>query len=167
MRITLGRKLFFYTSILLLTVLLIAFVVLERNQARQWHDYLKIQQLAFARFATPELLKHFRGNFSEAAGPAHRQQLQGLLNFNPDLITFSIYSPTGRVLFDSPPSFAVSLPDFSYDLKTLNAVLDPVSQLLESTDGQTFLEVVAPAFGPSGQKVLSVRYLFSFQSVEQ
>ena len=66
MQITLGRKLFIYTSALLLTVVLMTFMVLERNQARQWREYLQVQQLAFARFATPELLKHFRGNFSDA-----------------------------------------------------------------------------------------------------
>jgi len=166
MRITLGRKLFLYNSVLLLTVLLGAFAVLEQNQARQWRDYLKVQQLAFARFATPELLKHFRGNFSMAAGPAHQQQLQGLLSFNPDLITFTIYSPTGRVLFEQPALLEYVVPDSKYDLATLSAVMNPVANTLATADGSNVLEVVAPAFGPSGQKVLYVRYLFSFNSVE-
>ncbi|WP_303722788.1 sensor histidine kinase [Malonomonas rubra] len=167
MQITLGRKLFFYTSILLLAVLLIAFGVLERNQARQWREYLNVQQVAFARFATPELLKHFRGDFSQAAGPAHYQQLQGLLSFNPDLMNFTIYSPTGRVLFELNPSESDSLPKRPLNLEKLDDIIGPVSNILVSDDGRNVLEVVAPAFGPSGQKVLFVRYSFSFQSVEQ
>lgn len=167
MRITLGRKLFIYTSVLLLVVLLAAFAVLERNQARQWQESLNVQQLAFARFATPELLKHFRGNFSQAAGPAHREQLKGLLSFNPDLIKFIIYSPTGRVLFDPPPFNGEQLPLLPVDQAWLMSVLDPVSRTLELADNRRLLEVVAPAFGPSGGKVLNVRYLFSFQTVDR
>lgn len=167
MRITLGRKLFIYTSILLLTVLLLAFAVLERKQARQWRESLNVQQLAFARFATPELLKHFRGNFSQAAGPAHREQLKGLLSFNPDLIKFTIYSSTGRVLFDLPPLNNQTLPPLSADLVWFATVRDPVSRTLELDAEQRLLEVVAPAFGPSGEKVLNLRYLFSFQTVDR
>lgn len=167
MRITLGRKLFLYTSILLLAVLLIAFAVLERNQSRQWREYLNVQQLAFARFATPELLKHFRGNFNQADDPARRQQLQGLLSFNPDLIKFTIYSPTGRALYDQPTLPTVNIPDLPADLQKLTAALEPISQTLSLVDGRNILEVVAPAFGPSGHPVVYVRYLFSFQSVEQ
>lgn len=167
MKITLGRKLFLYTSLLLLAVLLVVFTVLERNQARQWREYLNVQQLAFARFATPELLKHFRGNFSQATGPAHQQQLQGLLSFNPDLIKFTIFSATGRVLYDLPSLAAVDFPENFPAVDGLAAIFDPVLRTLTLADDRNILEVVAPAFGPSGQKVLYVRYLFSFQSVEQ
>lgn len=166
MRITFGRKLFLYTSMLLLAVLLVAFAVLERNQARQWREYLSVQQLAFARFATPELLKHFRGDFEQATRPAHRQQLQGLLSFNPDLVKFSLYSPTGRMLFDPAPLTTDDLSLLSASLPVLSNIMEPVSQTLVLADGRNLLEVVAPAFGPTGQKVLYVRYLFSFQSVE-
>ncbi len=167
MRVTLGRKLFLYTSLLLLAVLLLAFAVLEQRQARQWREYLNVQQLAFARFATPELLKHFRGNFSQATGPAHQQQLQGLLSFNPDLIKFTIYSPTGRLLFDQPPLQDLPLPEAKPDLESAVPALDPISRTISVADGINVLEVIAPAFGPSGDKVLYIRYLFSFQSVEQ
>ncbi|NOY12232.1 MAG: HAMP domain-containing histidine kinase [Deltaproteobacteria bacterium] len=167
MRLTLGRKLFLYTSILLLAVLLGAFAVLERNQARQWQDYLNVQQLAFARFATPELLRHFRGDFNQAAGSAHRQQLKGLLSFNPDLIKFTIYSPSGRVLFDLPPLNGERLPTLPVDRAWFAAALDPVSRTLKPDGQRRLLEVVAPAFSPSGEKVLNVRYLFSFASVDR
>lgn len=168
MKFTLGRKLFLYTSGLLVAVLLIAFAVLERNQARQWSQYLQVQQIAFARFATPELLKHFRGNFREAAGPAHREQLTGLLSFNPDLVKFTIFSTSGRVLFDPPPmQKGLLLPETSIDIEWAAAALDPLSRTLSLDDGSQLLEVVAPAFGPSGGKVLNVSYLFSFRSVEQ
>lgn len=166
MRITFGRKLFLYTSMLLLAVLLVAFAVLERNQARQWREYLNVQQLAFARFATPELLKHFRGDFKQAADPAHRQQLQGLLSFNPDLVKFTIYSPTGRKLFDPPAMTTDDLSALPSSVPALATVVAPVSQTLTLADGRKILEVLAPAFGPTGQTVLYVRYLFSFQSVE-
>jgi signal transduction histidine kinase len=167
MKATLGRKLFLYTSLLLLAVLLLAFAVLESRQSRQWREYLNVQQLAFARFATPELLKHFRGNFSQAAGPAHREQLKGLLGFNPDLIKFTIYSPTGRILFDPPPLNSQDAPDVSADIEWGVDALDPVARTVKQADGSSVLVVVAPAYGPSGDKVLYVRYLFSFQSVEQ
>ncbi len=168
MKFTLGRKLFLYTGGLLIAVLLIAFAVLEHNQERQWSEYLHVQQIAFARFATPELLKHFRGNFSEATGPEHREQLAGLLSFNPDLVKFSLYSISGRLLFD-PPSQGSNqlLPEHSTDISWAAAALGPVSRTLQLADGSQMLEIVAPAFGPSGGKVLNVRYLFSFASVEQ
>ncbi len=168
MQITLGRKLFFYTSGLLLFVLLIAFAVLERGQARQWQEYLQVQQIAFARFATPELLKHFRGNFSQATGPAHREQLEGLLGFNQDLLKFSLHSPSGRVLFDPPPlSQSDPIPSSQPSLVWARDALDPVARSIALDDGRRLLEIVAPAFGPTGAKVLSVRYLFSFSSVDQ
>ncbi len=168
MQVTLGRKLFFYTSGLLLCVLLIAFAVLERGLARQWQDYLQVQQVAFARFATPELLKHFRGNFSQASGPAHREQLDGLLGFNQDLIKFSLHSPSGRVLFDSPPRVPTAdLPETPGRLDWAETALDPVARPIELATGGRLHEVIAPAFGPTGARVLSVRYLFSFQSVDQ
>ncbi len=168
MKLTLGRKLFLYTSGLLVAVLLIAFAALEHNQERQWSEYLQVQQIAFARFATPELLKHFRGNFSQANSPAHREQLAGLLSFNPDLVKFTIYSTSGRILFDPPAMFkGQPLPNHPVDIEWAAAALDPVSKTLQLPDGTQLLEIVAPAFGPSGGKVLNVRYLFSFQTVEQ
>ena len=168
MKLTLGRKLFLYTSGLLIAVLLVAFAVLERNQARQWSEYLQVQQVAFARFATPELLKHFRGNFSQAIGPAHREQLTGLLSFNPDLVKFTIYSTSGRILFDPPPLVpGQTWPEQPAAIDWAAAALDPAFRTLLLADGKQMLEIVAPAFGPSGGKVLNIRYLFSFQSVEQ
>ena len=149
-------------------MLLLAFAALEHNQTRQWKEYLQVQQVAFARFATPELLKQFRGNFSQATGPAQREQLTGLLSFNPDLVKFSLYSISGRLLFDPPPLHKNQpLPEQSSDIDWAAAALDPVSRTLQLADGSQMLEIVAPAFGPSGGKVLNVRYLFSFLSVEQ
>ncbi|NIQ08609.1 MAG: hypothetical protein GWO08_01200, partial [Gammaproteobacteria bacterium] len=59
----LRRKLLVYTGGIVAIVLLATFMLLERNQAQAWEDYLFNQSLSFARLATPELLKRFRGSF--------------------------------------------------------------------------------------------------------
>ncbi len=169
MRITLGKKLFFYTSGILIAVLLSTFLVLARNQARQWEDYLRAQSLSFARLATPELLKTFRGVFPPQNDASLRQILD-FLGLNRDLIRFSLITPTGRRLFHSP-----DLPGFSGfpALEETDPVLarrlresEPTALTLTLPDGRRVLDVVSPAFGPTGEHVLSVRYLISYASLD-
>ena len=94
MQVTIGKKFFFFTAILLMVVLAATLTVLERQQVRQWEDHLHAQSRSFARLATPELLKFFRGSFS----PSRRLEdgkLREILAFNPDLVHFSLYSAGG------------------------------------------------------------------------
>jgi signal transduction histidine kinase len=170
MKLTLGKKLFFYTSGTLVVLLLMTFLVLERNQSRQWEEHLRAQSLSFARFATPELLKLFRGSFPPREGATLRD-VYDFLGFNRDLIRFSFLSTSGRVLFRSP-----NFPDFiDLDL-TLVDEGDGLSSRLQDSrttvrtwtvpgDGRV-LDLVTPAFGPTGEQILSVRYLLSYDSVD-
>ncbi len=169
MSASLGKKLFFYTGGALVGVLLVTFVVLERNQSRQWEDHLRSQSLAFARFATPELLKFFRGSFA----PGQNQRLAGVsefLAFNSDLIQVFIYSPSGRRLYHSPPlgkfsGQALELDDSPALLARL-ANPEPDLQMSYLPDGGRAIDLLTPAVGPTGVQVLAVRYLISFESVE-
>lgn len=106
MTVSLGKRFFIYTGVMLTAVLLLVFTALERNQSRQWEEFLHSQSLSFARFATPEILKQFRGTFppSDESSLAY---VYDFLGFNRDLIRFTIYSPGGRMLFQSP-----QFPDF-------------------------------------------------------
>ncbi|BCR05721.1 hypothetical protein DESUT3_27900 [Desulfuromonas versatilis] len=169
MRITLGKKLFFFTSCLLVAVLLSTFLVLARNQARLWEDYLRSQSLAFARLATPELLKTFRGVFPPQ-NQANLRQVLDFLGLNRDLIRFSLLAPTGRSLFDSPdlPGFD-DFPPLDTEEHSLSRRLqqgEPTVQTLTLSDGRRVLDVLSPAFGPTGEHILSVRYLVSYASVD-
>jgi len=168
MQMTLGKKLFLYTTGTLVGLLLITFLFLERNQSRQWEEHLLAQSVSFARFATPELLKLFRGAFP----PQHEAILGDVydfLGFNQDLIEFSFVAQGGRALFRSPrfPAFL--------DLDLAGSV--PEEPLLEDASGTTVrtytladggrvLDLITPAFGPTGERVLSVRYLISYDSVD-
>jgi signal transduction histidine kinase len=121
-------------------LLIVTFMVLERNQAQAWEDYLFNQSLSFARLATPELLKRFRGSFPPDE-PADIADMHEFLGLNRDLVQFSLVSATGRRLYTSS-AFA----DFP------------------GLDLQSFL--IEPAFGPTGQQVVSVRYLISYDSID-
>lgn len=168
MKITLGKKIFFYTSTTLVGLLLVTFLLLERHQARQWEQYLSAQSLAFARFATPELLKLFRGDFAEAESGS-RQGVYDFLSVNRELVQFAIYNPNGRQLFVSQPFRGfeqlplqqLAAADFSAGRPGPEPQLRPLSL---GSVGQ-LLEVLVPAFGPTGEQVLTVRYLISQASL--
>ncbi len=98
MRTSLGKKLLFYTGGILALLLVVTFMVLERNQAQAWEDYLFNQSLSFARLATPELLKRFRGSFPPDE-PADIADMHEFLGLNRDLVQFSLVSATGRRLY--------------------------------------------------------------------
>lgn len=168
--LTLGRKFFLYTGGTLAVVLLTAFLILEHQQARQWEDHLRTQSNSFARLATPELLKLFRGDFPPRETAVLRD-VYDFLSFNRDLVRFEIYGLGGRQLFQSP-----LFPDF-LDLPLTDAAIPldrerlqvprPTLQTLTLPDGQRLLDLVEPAFGPTGAQVLSIRYLISFDSVDR
>jgi two-component system, NtrC family, sensor kinase len=169
MRLTLGRKFFLYISSTLLLLLLLTLLVLERNQSRQWREYLIAQNLSFARFATPELLKIFRGSFPKPQTIILRD-VHDFLGINRDLISFSLHSPNGKVLYQSPPfTDFIDLPDIPMDNATLLPRLQqprPTAETLLLAGGVRILELVVPAFGPTGEQVLAARYLVSFASVD-
>lgn len=170
MKLTLGRKLFLYTAATLIAVLFVTFLVLERTQARQWEGYLQEQSVAFARFATPEVLKQFRGEFAAPSA----DKLGGLSDFlrlNRDLVRIEIVSGSGRLLYGSPlfPGYrSLAIP------KSLEQI-DPQrlkqhgtnTKILHLGDGQRLLDLITPAYGPTGTLVLSIRYLISYDSVDQ
>lgn len=171
MKLTLGQKLFVYTSALLVLLLLATFLVLERIESRQWEEYLQTQSLSFARLATPELLKRFRGDFSGTKSGMRLENFD-FLAVNRDLVTFSFTAPTGRVLFRSP-----QFPDF-IDLVLSDEQLfssATASDLLSDTRvitqqlpaGGRVLGIEVPAFGPTGETILTARFIFSYNSVDQ
>ena len=169
MRTSLGKKLQIYTGGIVALLLLVALLVLERNQAQAWEDYLFNQSLSFARLATPELLKRFRGAFppdepSEIAG------MHEFLGLNRDLVQFSLVSATGKRLY-----LSAIFDDFrdidlqSFDREDLTVRLAAERTTLQTRrlpDGRRLLDLVEPAFGPTGQRVISVRYLISYDSID-
>lgn len=169
MRTTLSRKLLFYTGSIVVVLLLAAFLILERSQAQAWNDYLYTQSLAFSRLATPELLKRFRGVFPPET-PAEVSAMAESLALNRDLVQFSLVSPSGRRLYQSPPfpSFAsLDLQLFTdEDLAGRVASGRGSVRTRSLPDGRRLLDLLEPAFGPSGQQVLAVRYLISYDSVD-
>ena len=100
MRTGLAKKLLFYTGGILALLLLLTFMLLERNQAQAWEDYLFSQSLSFSRLATPELLKRFRGSFPPDE-PSDIADMHEFLGLNRDLVQFSLVSATGRRLYVS------------------------------------------------------------------
>ncbi len=171
-RLTLARTFFLYIAVTLSVVLLTAFFVLERNQSRQWEEYLRSQSVSFARFAAPEILKQFRGSFP-APDAAHLAGMYDFLGFNRDLIRFSIYSPTGRLLFESPlfPDYIdLPLTEFNGDEQTLSDRLHVPRTTLQTAiagDGRRLLDLITPAFGPTGEQTVAVRFLISYDSVDR
>jgi signal transduction histidine kinase len=168
-RTTLSRKLLVSTGSIIVVLLSVTFLILERSQAQAWADYLYTQSLAFARLATPELLKRFRGTFPPET-PEDVSAMAEALALNRDLVQFSLVSPSGRRLYQSPlfPAFA------GLDLGTV-ANEDLVERVAGGrgsvrtralSDGRRILDLLEPAYGPSGQQVLSVRYLISYDSVD-
>lgn len=169
MKTSLGRKLLIYSAGIFILLLLATFTLLERNQAQAWEDYLLNQSLSFARLATPELLKRFRGSFPPDE-PADISEMHEFLGLNRDLVQFSLISPTGRRLYQSG-----IFENFSHlDIKTFNE--DEILLRLDAKrttmvthrldDGSRILDLLEPAFGPTGQQVVSVRYLISYDSVD-
>lgn len=169
MKLTLGKKLFVFTSATVAILLLATFLILERNQSRQWEGHLREQSISFARFATPEVLKRFRGFFPprpESAG----SDVYEWLAFNRDLIRFDLVSPTGRVLFRSGnfPGFQkidvgkVSDEDLATRLGSSAASV----RTSEIRGLGRVLDILSPAYGPTGEHILSVRYLVSCRSID-
>jgi HAMP domain-containing protein len=155
---------------MLTAVLLLVFAALERNQSRQWEEFLHSQSLSFARFATPEILKQFRGTFPPS-DESSLTYVYDFLSFNRDLIRFTIYSPGGRMLFQSP-----RFPDFIDTILSESLATRPESRLNtprisvqteQIPSDQRVLDLIVPAFGPTGEQILSVRYLISFDSIDR
>ena len=163
MKFSLGKKLFLSNGITFAVILAIILIVLERGQARQWEQHLYSRSHSFAKLATPELLKHFGGNFTPETTnyPDHGLEL---LSVNRDIVAFNLISPSGRVLYRSPlfPDYIDnSLPEeFSQEESSSSAA----SSWIE-TDTERYLLIVHPAYGPTGSHLIDVRYLFSFHSV--
>jgi HAMP domain-containing protein len=166
--VTIGKKFFFFTAILLIVVLATTLMVLERQQMRQWEDHLHARSRSFARLVTPELLKFFRGSFS----PPRRLEdgkLREILAFNPDLVHFSLYSAGGRLLYNSPP---LSDEDFLLepltDAEVSRRVVGKMEMTLETLtlpQKGEFVDLIYPALGPTGEHVLSVRFLISYDGI--
>lgn len=169
MRTSLGKKLLMYTGGIVALLLVVTFMVLERNQAQAWEDYLFNQSLSFARLATPELLKRFRGSFPPDE-PAEIADMHEFLGLNRDLVQFSLVSATGRRLYLSN-TFA-NFPDLDlqpFDSQDLAARLAAVRTTMVThklSGGRRLLDLIEPAFGPTGQQVVSVRYLISYDSID-
>lgn len=168
-RTTLSRKLLISTGSIIAVMMTLAFLVLERNQAQSWADHLYSQSLAFSRLATPDLLKRFRGAFS----PSTDREVAGMvetLGLNRDLVQFSLISPNGRRLYISPPFPAFASLDLAVfaedDLTGRLAGGRASAQTLRLADGRRLLDLLEPAFGPTGQQVVTVRYLISYDSVD-
>lgn len=169
MRTTLSRKLLFYTGSIIVVLLSAAFLILERSQTQAWTDYLYTQSLAFSRLATPELLKRFRGAFPPG-NPEDVSAMAEALALNRDLVRFSLISPSGRRLYESQtfPPFADLDPGKIADEDLADRVASGRSSVRthELPGGRRILDLLEPAYGPSGQQVLSVRYLISYDSVD-
>lgn len=169
MKVTLGTKLFYYTGVILVSVLLITFFFLVRGQSRQWEEHLRAQSLSFARFATPEILKQFRGAFPPR-DDASLAYVYDFLGFNRDLARFSLYSPNGRVLFESPlfPDYIdLVLSEDTVELNDRLKVPRTTVRTVSLADDSRLLDLMTPAFGPTGEQVLSVRYFISYDSVDR
>lgn len=163
---SLSRKLFLYTAIILLGLLLVTFWLLEKRQARLWQNHLQAQHLDAARFSTPEILKKFRGDFTRLP-PVEQEDMVEQLGFSHDLIRFSLHSVSGRALFVSrifPGFTAQDLPqDRAFETESDALAYRERSNLR----GQRVLEVVVPATSPTGSKLLNVRFYYSFRTVDQ
>jgi signal transduction histidine kinase len=170
MKLTIGRKLFVYTSSILVVVLLMTFLVLERHQAKQWDEYLLSQSQSFARFATPEVLKLFRGRFQSGDSQAVRQVTE-FLAFNQDLVQFSLHAPEGRILFQSgryPAFHTLEIPQKVLELSAASLESDELSATTRKLqENHRILDLLIPAFGPTGAKILSARYLLSYDRVDR
>jgi len=168
-RTSLGKKLQLYTGGIVALLLVVTFMVLERNQAQAWEDYLFNQSLSFARLATPELLKRFRGSFPPDE-PAEIAAMHEFLGLNRDLVQFSLVSATGRRLYLS--SIFENFPGLNlqpFDNENLSARLAAERTTMVThklPGGGRLLDLIEPAFGPTGQQVLSVRYLISYDSID-
>lgn len=169
MRTGLAKKLLFYTGGIVALLLMVTFMLLERNQAQAWEDYLFSQSLSFSRLATPELLKRFRGSFPPDE-PAEIADMHEFLGLNRDLVQFSLVSATGRRLYVS--SAFETFPDldlgsFEHDDIANRLAAERTTMLTHKlADGRRLLDLIEPAFGPTGQQVVSVRYLISYDSID-
>lgn len=169
MRTSLSRRLLFSIGSIVILLLAATFLAMDRHQARSWEDYLVSQSLSFSRLATPELLKRFRGSFP-LDEPAEISGLYDFLGLNRDLMQFSLISANGRRLYDSVvlPAFAgVDLKGFVQE--SLTPRLGAGRTTLVTRDlgnGRRMLDLVEPAFGPTGEQLLSARYLISYDSVD-
>ena len=169
MRSSLGKKLLVYTGSIVALLLVVTFMLLERNQAQAWEDYLFNQSLSFARLATPEMLKRFRGSFPPDE-PAEIAEMHEFLGLNRDLVQFSLISATGRQLyrsnvFEDFPALKLPLWD-NEDLSTRLAAERTTMVTHKLPGGGRLLDLIEPAFGPTGQQVVSVRYLISYDSID-
>ncbi len=163
---SLSKKLFIYTGGVLLALLLVTFGLLEKRQASIWQEHLQAQHLDAARFATPEILKRFRGDFTQLA-PRQQGEMVHLLGFSHDLIRFSLHSASGRELFVSEV-----FPGFTDSDLPLDAIFeadnsDLAYRIRNDQSGKRVLDVVVPAFSPAGSRLLSVRFYYSFRTVDQ
>lgn len=168
-RASLGKKLLLYTGGIVAFLLMVTFMILERNQAQAWEDYLFNQSLSFARLATPELLKRFRGSFPPDE-PADIADMHEFLGLNRDLVQFSLVSASGRRLyvsnvFENFPGLNLQGFD-SEDLFSRLAAERTTMVTHKLPGGSRLLDLIEPAFGPTGQRVVSVRYLISYDSID-
>ncbi len=163
---SLSKKLFIYTGAVLLILLIVTFGLLEKKQAVLWQDHLQAQHLAAARFATPEILKHFRGDFTQLS-PRQQGEMVHLLGFSHDLIRFSLHSVSGRALFVSDLFPGFSNQDLPTDTLFETEDQDLTYRVLSDQQGRRVLDVAVPAFSPAGSRLLSVRFYYSFRTVDQ
>lgn len=166
---TIGKKLFLLTASAQVLVLALTLAFLERSQARRWEEHLHAQSAAFARLATPEVLKVFRGTFPPSPQPPP-SELRELLAFNPDLLQFSLYAPSGRLLYASPllgDDAGVAVEGLAPP--TVERLQKPLVSLetLRLSSGARVLDLVHPALGPTGEQILSLRYLISYAGTQQ
>lgn len=169
MRFSLIQKLFFFTSATMAALLTVTFFLLERSQSRQWEEHLRSQSISFSQFATPEVLKRFRGTFPLREGGA-LPEVYEMLAANRDLIKFSLLSPGSRVLFQSQSFNGFSQIDLAgeshADLADRLQSGRTTVRTWKVSEGRRIFDVLTPAFGPTGEHIISVRYLISYDSLD-
>lgn len=166
----LSRKFAFWTIfVILLLQLLNSFILITTKKREISRDILDNAQY-FARLTTGEIVEHYL-KYNDSGYFKFYDLLDELLTLNQEIHEIYIIKTNGEVIFSPedlkkrrPPTTGAVVQDAKM-LARLESV--ELSHEILHINGEKYIDIVSPFFGEWGRRQYSVRFLFSFHTLEQ
>jgi len=161
-------------SILIIAFLLISASVQLALQKSTFREDIEVNSLSYALLARKPICEAYELYYNSGYYK-FRELMLDLMKMNPDLVHVAILDVNGWQLFDSSElnegveAFHQRTRKSVQDPALMKRVrsLDPSSRLVEGSNGDESLEIIAPHVEEWGNHRYSVQYLFSFASLRK
>ncbi len=161
-----------FLIILSLAIFSTVFLLFERNKTT---EDIYNNGIVFAEFATSDIYSNYLNYYTHGSTDdfaVFKDQINKTLSKNKDIVHVNIIGTNGIVLFDSDElvngKYTGQINRTIKDDTLLKMVKqeETTSRAVTTNDGKTYTEIVSPLKERSGGHVISMRYMLSYNSLQ-